>query len=103
MSTPVLGLASNMDQHLNMDGVQRLGAGILLRSEKADRAAVRAAVIQVLEDSRYSGAASKLARILAAYDAPSRFRGLLLRVAGEGFSMGQQKAAVPPEPYRSGG
>ncbi len=80
-STPVLGLTSNMDQHLNMNGVQRLGAGILLRSERTDRSAVRAAVTQVLEDSRYSGAASKLARIFAAYHAPSRFRELLRRVA----------------------
>jgi UDP:flavonoid glycosyltransferase YjiC (YdhE family) len=83
-STPVLGLASNMDQHLNMDGVQRLGAGILLRSEWTDRSSVRAMVTQVLEDSRYSGAASELARIFAAYHAPARFQELLRGVAGVG-------------------
>jgi UDP:flavonoid glycosyltransferase YjiC (YdhE family) len=80
-SSPVLGLASNMDQHLNMDGVQRLGAGILLRSECADRSAVRATVTQMLEDPRYSGAASELAKKFAAYHAPSRFRELLRSVA----------------------
>jgi UDP:flavonoid glycosyltransferase YjiC (YdhE family) len=84
VSTPVLGLASNMDQHLNMDGVQRLGAGILLRSEWADRSSVRAAVTRVLKDSRYSRAASELARILAAYHAPSHFQELLRGVAGVG-------------------
>jgi UDP:flavonoid glycosyltransferase YjiC (YdhE family) len=81
-STPVLGLASNMDQHLNMDGVQRLGAGILLRTERIGRSAVRAAATQMLENSRYSGAASELARIFAAYDAPARFQELLRGVAG---------------------
>jgi len=81
-STPVLGLASNMDQLLNMEGVQRRGAGILLRSACTDRLKVRAAVTSVLENPRYSGAASELARIFAAYDAPSRFQEILLGVAG---------------------
>ncbi len=80
-STPVLGLASNMDQLLNMEGVQRRGAGILLRSECADRPQVRAAVTQVLENPRYSRAASELAKIFATYDAPSRFQDILLGVA----------------------
>ena len=83
-STPVLGLASNMDQHLNMDGVQRLGAGILLRSEWTDRSAVRAKVTQVLEDSRYSQAASELAKKFAAYHAPSRLQDLLQRYRSGG-------------------
>jgi len=75
--TPVLGLASNMDQHLNMAGVQRLGAGILLRSECAGLAAIRAAVIRILEDSSYAESANGLARILSAYDAPNRFQEIL--------------------------
>jgi UDP:flavonoid glycosyltransferase YjiC (YdhE family) len=79
-STPVLGLASNMDQHLNMEGVQRRGAGILLRSECTDRPKVRAAVTEVLENPRYLRAASEVAKIFAAYDAPSRFREILLGV-----------------------
>lgn len=75
--TPVLGLASNMDQHLNMEGVQRLGAGILLRSECASPDAVRAAVTQMLDNPRYSEAASEVARMFATYDAPSRFKEIL--------------------------
>jgi len=76
-STPVLGLASNMDQHLNMEGVQRLGAGMLLRSEYSDRDAVRAAVTQMLDNPCYSQAASELGRVFAAYDAPRRFQEIL--------------------------
>jgi UDP:flavonoid glycosyltransferase YjiC (YdhE family) len=79
-----------MDQHLNMDGVQRLGAGILLRSEWVDRSAVRTTVTQMLEDSRYSEAALELAQKFAAYHAPSRFQELLRGVAGAG--------KVPQEP-----
>jgi UDP:flavonoid glycosyltransferase YjiC (YdhE family) len=103
-STPVLGLASNMDQHLNMDGVQRLGAGILLRSEWTDRSAVRATVTRVLEDSSYSEAAIKLARVFAAYNAPSRFQELLRSITEPGkISWGQPGAAGPYQAYRSGG
>ena len=75
--TPVLGLASNMDQHLNMEGVQRLGAGILLRSDCATPAAARAAVTRILDDPRYSEAAAEVARIFSTYDAPSRFKEIL--------------------------
>lgn len=35
---PVLGIASNMDQFLNMRGVVRLGAGTLLRADRIDAA-----------------------------------------------------------------
>jgi UDP:flavonoid glycosyltransferase YjiC (YdhE family) len=79
--TPVLGLASNMDQHLNMEGVQRLGAGILLRSERADPAAIRDAATRILNHSCYAEAASGLARIFARYNAPERFREILGRYA----------------------
>jgi UDP:flavonoid glycosyltransferase YjiC (YdhE family) len=77
VGTPVLGLASNMDQHLNMEGVQRLGAGILLRSECTSPGTVRAAVTQMLENPRYSEAASEVARIFSTYNALSRFNEIL--------------------------
>jgi UDP:flavonoid glycosyltransferase YjiC (YdhE family) len=80
--TPVLGLASNMDQHLNMEAVQRLGAGILLRSEHSDPRAIRAAVTRMLDDANYRWAAAGLAEVFAAYDAPNRFQALLSEVAG---------------------
>ena len=76
---PVLGLASNMDQHLNMATVQQAGAGVLLRSEHARPARVRAAVIRILDEPSYEAAASRLARALAGYDAPRRFQDVLTR------------------------
>jgi UDP:flavonoid glycosyltransferase YjiC (YdhE family) len=80
--TPVLGLASNMDQHLNMEAVQRLGAGVLLRSERAGPGAIRAAAVRMLDDSHYRRAAAGLAEVFAAYDAPRRFQALLSTIAG---------------------
>lgn len=77
----MLGLASNMDQHLNMAGVVRLGAGILLRCERARPAAIRAAVMQMLDDSAYAEAAARSARIFSSYDAAGRFQEIVTSVS----------------------
>jgi UDP:flavonoid glycosyltransferase YjiC (YdhE family) len=77
---PVLGLASNLDQHLNMQEVRRLGAGEVLRSGTADARLIRAKVVQMLENDAYARAAAELAKAFALHDAPSRFRAILSRV-----------------------
>jgi UDP:flavonoid glycosyltransferase YjiC (YdhE family) len=74
---PVLGLASNMDQHLNMNAVCRLGAGALLRSDRASAAAVRAAARELLDEPRYAAAARRLAKIFSGYDAAARFKAIV--------------------------
>jgi UDP:flavonoid glycosyltransferase YjiC (YdhE family) len=71
---PVLGLASNMDQHLNMAAVQRLGAGELLRSDRGSAAAIRAAASRILGEPHYAAAAGRLAEAFSGYDAPARFK-----------------------------
>jgi UDP:flavonoid glycosyltransferase YjiC (YdhE family) len=81
---PVLGLAGNMDQHLNMTAVQRAGAGLLLRSEYADAAPIRAAVGRILDDPSFAANASRLAAIFSSYDAPRQFEAILARVIGLG-------------------
>jgi UDP:flavonoid glycosyltransferase YjiC (YdhE family) len=77
VGTPVLGLAGNMDQHLNMAAIERRGAGRLLRSEHARPASIRAAVSAMLDDPAVSEAAAGVAAIFARYDAPARFRALV--------------------------
>jgi UDP:flavonoid glycosyltransferase YjiC (YdhE family) len=77
VGTPVLGLAGNMDQHLNMAAIERRGAGRLLRSEHAHPAAIRAAVSAMLEDPGFSEAAAGVAAIFGRYDAPARFGSLV--------------------------
>jgi UDP:flavonoid glycosyltransferase YjiC (YdhE family) len=70
---PVLGIASNMDQHLTMQAVKRAGAGILLRAGQTDRRAVRQAVLELLASPGYRQAAGQVAAEFARYDAASRF------------------------------
>ena len=62
---PVVGLASNLDQHLNMGYVQRAGAGILLRADRVDAAAVRDAVACALSDPGFRAAARAAGHALA--------------------------------------
>ena len=77
VGTPVLGLAGNMDQHLNMRGIVDRGAGLLVRSEHARPAAIRAAVVRMLDDPSFRASAREVAAIFAGYDAPGRFRSIL--------------------------
>ena len=74
---PVIGIASNLDQHLNMQALQRAGAGIRLRSESAGLDSIRRAVARIMSQPEYSQAAQRLAEVFAEYDAASRFRALV--------------------------
>lgn len=58
---PVLGIARNMDQFLNMQAIERFGAGLTLRADRADRAKLRAALAASLVTPRFSQHASTLA------------------------------------------
>lgn len=77
--TPVLGVAGNMDQHLNMHGVARFGAGELIRSDRASVRAIREASARILDGPKYREAARGLAEVFSGYDAPARFRAVLDR------------------------
>lgn len=74
---PVLGIASNMDQHLNMEAVCRAGAGELLRSECVDVGRLRSAVTRLLESRPAATAAERIAGVFARYRAAEPFRTLL--------------------------
>ena len=69
---PVLGVAGNLDQYLNMATVQRAGAGLCLRGGCLVATGVRDAVNQVLSRSDYRVAAEDIARRFRQYDAPRR-------------------------------
>ena len=71
--TPVLGIASNMDQYLTMQAVQRAGAGLLLRAGQTHGRGVRQAVQQLLAAPVYWQAAERIAAEFATFDAASRF------------------------------
>ena len=74
---PVLGIAGNMDQHLNMAGIVRMGAGELLRTDAASPPSIRAAASRLLDAPGYTASARSLAAVFSGYDAPARFRAVV--------------------------
>jgi UDP:flavonoid glycosyltransferase YjiC (YdhE family) len=61
---PVLGLPANLDQHLNMAGVVRAGAGMTVRSDLASPRTVAAAVLEIVDDPRFGSSARKLRELI---------------------------------------
>lgn len=51
--TPVIGIASNLDQFVFMDHVAKLGAGLLLRSSTLSARSIKEAVGRILTDSAF--------------------------------------------------
>lgn len=69
---PVIGIASNMDQHLNMEAIQRAGAGVLLRAASLSESTIWNTVEQVLQSDGYRSAAKRLAAAFATHNASSK-------------------------------
>lgn len=65
---PVLGVASNLDQFLNMHYVARAGAGVCLRADSLEPSRVRAEVERLLAEDRSRAAAARLAAAFRRYD-----------------------------------
>ena len=74
---PVLGIAGNMDQHLNMMGIVRQNAGALVRSDRATVATIRASASRLLDQPAFANAARRLAGSFASFDAKSRFQAVI--------------------------
>lgn len=58
---PVLGIAENMDQFLNMETIVKYGAGKLIRADRPNVPELVSALQQLTEDSQYSTKAQQLA------------------------------------------
>jgi UDP:flavonoid glycosyltransferase YjiC (YdhE family) len=76
---PVLGIASNMDQLLNMRAVAAYGAGHCLRADQLSPTAIRQSVQGLVEGPQAKAAALRAASQFAEYPADARFRTLLQR------------------------
>ena len=79
-ATPVLGICSNLDQYLNMQAVEAIGAGRSMRAGKATAASIRQTVQELLASPDFRQAAEKMADTYRGYDAGSRFAALLERI-----------------------
>lgn len=78
--TPVLGLASNTDQFLNMDAVQRFGAGRGVRAMTSSVATIRRFADEMIQQHSYRDAAERLRRVFSSHDAAQRFREVVREV-----------------------
>ena len=74
---PVLGIAANLDQFLNMGGIVRAGAGKLLRADRFARADVRAAVVDMLDNAGVRAQAVRLGQVFSRYLPAERFAAVL--------------------------
>ena len=76
---PVLGIAHNMDQFLNMSGVVAAGAGLCLRADRATGHAVKEAALKLLGVQSFTTSAAELGCRMAGADPAAGLREVLLR------------------------
>jgi len=78
---PVIGIAGNLDQFLNMQGVVNAGAGALLRADRFDPSELTRKVKSMLDNPMPTNAARKLAATFAQYDAGAQFNAILKQIS----------------------
>lgn len=71
---PVLGIASNLDQHLAMNGIQRAGAGLLLRAGTLDAAQLESALTQVVSQPSFTVHARSVGEEFARWNSAANFQ-----------------------------
>jgi UDP:flavonoid glycosyltransferase YjiC (YdhE family) len=62
---PVIGIASNLDQLLNMDYIERFGAGALVRADRAQVKTIREATRHAIDDAQQRERARSVAALAA--------------------------------------
>jgi len=72
--TPVLGIATNLDQHLTMALVSAAGAGALMRSEQVSTGGLCRLVAAMLAEPRWGAAAAQVAGWFKGRSAVAGFR-----------------------------
>ena len=70
---PVLGIASNADQFLNMEALTRAGTGMVMRADRVNSRAIGEAVEKILFSQEFSSNAIEVAGKIKNYNAPQRF------------------------------
>jgi UDP:flavonoid glycosyltransferase YjiC (YdhE family) len=78
---PVLGIAGNLDQFLNMGGIEAAGAGQLLRADRFDDQALRRAAEFLLASAAAGEAARRIAAQFRQYQPGARLAALLRELA----------------------
>ena len=79
---PVLGIASNMDQFLNMAAVVRSGAGKVVRADRLCVRSLREAVFRMISEPDYRYGAKRLSKSLNQQDSRQNFRDFVNEISG---------------------
>lgn len=79
---PVLGIASNMDQFMNMEALVRSAVACNLRSDRLKTGSLRALVVKMLADTTLRQNVANLAKVFSAWDASRRFIIFMDRITG---------------------
>ena len=79
---PVIGLAVNTDQFLNMAAVEDARCGVLLRAHRVSEDAIREAVSHAIDDQRLAGGAQAARAAIARYDVAAELRLTLEKILG---------------------
>lgn len=79
---PVLGIAGNLDQFLNMHGIVAAGAGALLRADRLQVPQLQRAAAALLGDERAARAARRIAGLFLQYKPGERLAALLAGLLG---------------------
>lgn len=77
---PVIGIANNLDQYLNMSLIEHTGAGKLMRAGETTITQVRQSVDAVLSRRGFKESAARLQRCIAACNATERFPSFLSEI-----------------------
>ena len=83
---PVLGIASNMDQFMNMAAVVRSGAGEVVRADRVCMRPIREAVVRMLSKPDGRRSAKRLARSFDELDSRQNFRDFVSEISGDGLA-----------------
>lgn len=76
---PIVGIAGNMDQVLNMTYIEKAGAGTWLRPCEVTPRRLKRIVASLLDDEASRKCAQSLMQSIASYSAEARFRELVLQ------------------------
>lgn len=79
---PILGLCSNMDQLLNMNAIEHIGAGLSLRAGRVHSGKLKEAVQTLLNTPAYTSKAGQAGERFSQVDAGQRFREFVAEVLG---------------------
>ena len=79
---PILGICSNMDQLLNMNAIERLGAGLSLRAARIRPTQLKEIVQTLFDTPAYVQAAGQAGERFRQVDTGQRFREFVAEVVG---------------------